>query len=188
GEFTSTDTTVTWIILAAYSAGLVASTGTRVFSSAFFALHDTRTPARIAAVRVALSALLGVVLMMQFGEVAFAGADLGVLAIPAFSVGPYGFGLFDIEPIGGKTLGPVGLTAAAALAAWLEWWLLRRSLSRELGPVQPAGAAVARMLAAALPAAAAGRAVAWLAPELNNVLEAVLVVGVFGAIYGALTL
>jgi putative peptidoglycan lipid II flippase len=188
GEFTASDTTVTWIILGAYSLGLLASTGTRVFSSAFFALHDTRTPAKVAAVRVALSALLGVVLMMQFGEVSFAGADVGVFSIPAISLGPFGFGLFDIQPIGGETLGPVGLTGAAAVAAWLEWGLLRRRLSRELGPVRPAPSAVARMLGAALPAGVSARGVAWLLPPMSHLLEAFLVLGTFALVYGALTL
>ena len=185
GEFAASDTLVTWLILAAYSVGLFASTGTRVFSSAFFALHDTRTPAKIAAVRVGLSALLGVALMMQFGEVSFAGARLGPITIPAFSLGPYGFGIWSIGRIGGETLGPIGLASAAAIAAWLEWWLLRRSLAPRIGTVQPRGRAVARMAAAAIPAAVAGRLVVWLLPGMSNVLEAALAVGTFGVVYFA---
>lgn len=189
GEFVPTDTRVTWFILAAYSVGLLASTGTRVFSSAFFALHDTRTPAKVAAVRVALSALLGVLLMMQFGEVSFAGADLGPLTIPSFSVGPMGFGIWDIDPVGGETLGPVGLGLAAAIAAWLEWTLLQRRLSKRLGPVRPSLAVLGRMAASALPAAAVARGLAWVLPEgLNNVLTAVVVVGAFGLVYGGIAL
>ena len=184
GEFTRSDTLVTWAILAAYSIGLFASTGTRVFSSAFFALHDTRTPAKVAALRVTLSAALGVVLMVQFGRVAFNGAMLGPLTIPAFSVGPYGFGIWEIEPIGGETLGPVGLTAAAGLAAWLEWWLLRRRLVLAVGEVRPPMGDVVRMLAAGLVGAGAARGLAFLLPSgLGTVLPAVLVLGTFGATY-----
>jgi putative peptidoglycan lipid II flippase len=189
GEFVPSDTLVTWAILAAYSLGLLASTGTRVFSSTFFALHDTRTPAKIAAIRVGVSAALGILFMVQFGEVSFAGADLGVVRIPAFSAGPYGFGVWDIGRVGGQTLGPVGLGLAAAVAAWFEWWLLQRSLSRRIGGVHPSGSALVRMLAAAAPAAAVGRVVAWALPATtNNVLEAVLVVGAFAAIYGIASL
>lgn len=187
GEFQATATTVTWLILAAYSLGLLASTGTRVFSSSFFALHDTRTPAKVAAVRVALSAVLGLVLMMQFGQVSFAGADLGIVSIPAFALGPYGFGIWEVERIGTHTLGPVGLGLAAAVAAWAEWWLLQRSLSRRIGPVRPSGGAILRMFGAALPAAAVARGVFWVLPEMNNVIEAVVVVGAFGVVYGAIT-
>jgi putative peptidoglycan lipid II flippase len=184
GEFTPADTTVTWLILAAYSLGLLASTGTRVFSSAFFALHDTRTPAKVAGVRVALSAALGLLLMMQFGRVSFAGGQLGPITLPGFSAGPYGFGVLDLGRLEGRTLGPIGLGLAAAAAAWLEWTLLQRSLSRRIGSVRPPLGVLARMLGAAIPAAVVGRAVAWALPELNNVLEAALVVSAFALVYG----
>ncbi len=188
GEFTSIDTTVTWFILAAYSLGLLASTGTRVFSSAFFALHDTRTPAKVAGLRVALSAALGLVLMMQFGRVGFNGAELGPITIPAFSAGPYGFGIFEVNPIGGETLGPVGLGLAAAASAWLEWGLLQRSLSRRIGRVRPSARTLGRMAGAAIPAVAAARGIAWLLPDMNNVVTAAIVIGSLGLIYGVLGL
>src|SRR5690606_36615174 len=43
GEFGADDVTAVWLTLAAYSLGLVASTSTRVYQSAFFALRDTAT-------------------------------------------------------------------------------------------------------------------------------------------------
>ena len=190
GEFSEAATIVTWSILAVYSIGLLASTGTRIFSSAFFALHDTRTPAKIAGLRVALSAALGLALMVQFGEMSFEGTELLGLTIPAFSMGPYGFGFWDVPRVGGETLGPVGLAGAAGIAAWLEWWLLRRRLSERLGPVHPTWAAVGRMILAGLAAAAAARATVWAMPDLEailptwgNVLLAVAAVGVFGIVY-----
>ncbi len=183
GEFAPSATLVTWAILAAYSIGLFASTGTRVFSSAFFALHDTKTPAKVAGLRVAVSAVLGVALMMQFGEVSFAGTDLGPLSIPAFSAGPYGFGVWDVPTIGGETLGPVGLGCAAAIGAWLEWWLLNRRLGSRIGPVRPGRGPIGRMLLAGLPAAAAGRVVVWALPDLPNLVTAFTAVGAFGVVY-----
>ncbi len=187
GEFTRADTLVTWAILAAYSIGLFASTGTRVFSSAFFALHDTKTPAKVAALRVALSAAVGIVLMVQFGEVSFNGASLGPLTIPAFSFGPYGFGIWEIRPVGGETLGPVGLTGAAGFAAWLEWWILRRRLVAAVGDVRPPMGDVARMLAAGIVAAGAGRGLTAVLPDLGTVGTAVVVLGAFGALYMGLS-
>lgn len=183
GEFTSADTLVTWIILGAYSIGLFASTGTRVFSSAFFALHDTKTPAKVAAVRVGLSAAVGVLLMVQFGEVAFNGARIGPVALPAFSLGPYGFGIWDMQPIGGETLGPVGLAGAAGAGAWLEWLLLRRRLARSIGDVRPRGGDLLRMVLAAAVAAAAARGGLMLLPAMNQVLIALVVLGLFGSVY-----
>lgn len=183
GEFTAADTAVTWAILGAYGIGLFAATGTRVFSSAFFALHDTRTPAKIAALRVTVAAVLGVILMVQFGEMAFDGASLGPITLPAFSFGPYGFGIWDIRAIGGNTLGPVGLTGAAGVAAWLEWWLLRRRLAGAIGDVRPPPGDVARMVAAAVAAAAAGRGLVLLLPDLGSVGTALVVLGAYGGVY-----
>ena len=183
GRFTEADTLVTWAILAAYSAGLLASTGTRIFSSTFFALHDTKTPAKIAVVRVATSAILGVALMVQFGTMAFDGGSLGPIQLPSFSVGPFGFGIFDVGRVGGETLGPVGLALAAAVGAWLEWFLLRRYLTREIGRVTPTPGLLARSAGAALVAAIVARGVAWLLPELAPIPTALLVLGPFVLVY-----
>jgi putative peptidoglycan lipid II flippase len=183
GEFTASDTLVTWIILAVYSVGLFASTGTRVFSSAFFALHDTKTPAKVAALRVAVSAGLGVLLMVQFGRMSFQGARLGPVSLPGFSFGPYGFGIWEIGPIEGVSLGPVGLAGAAGAGAWLEWWLLRRRLSAAIGSVRPPLAAVARMLAAGALAAGAARSAVHFLPATGHVAAAAVVLAVFGATY-----
>jgi putative peptidoglycan lipid II flippase len=71
GEFDRSNTLLVYFVLVGYSLGLLASTGTRLFSSAFFALRDTRTPARIATLRVAIGAVLGLVLMLQFEQVSF---------------------------------------------------------------------------------------------------------------------
>jgi putative peptidoglycan lipid II flippase len=59
GDFVRADTLLVYLILAAYSIGLLASTATRLYSSAFFALHDTKTPAKIAMARVLVSVLVG---------------------------------------------------------------------------------------------------------------------------------
>src|SRR5690606_34208909 len=64
GEFGPSDTVLVWIVLAGYTVGLLASTATRLYSSALYALQDTRTPARIAAARVLVAAALGTGLML----------------------------------------------------------------------------------------------------------------------------
>src|SRR5690606_19984755 len=105
GEFTAADATVVYCVLAAYSLGMLASTTTRVYQSAFFALRDTRTPARVAALRVSVSAVAGAVLMLQFEPVTVLGATFGA-------------GVFGGANVDGVPLGPVGLAAGAALGAW----------------------------------------------------------------------
>lgn len=170
GRFTSADATLVWYTLIAYSAGLLASTSARIYQSAFFALQDTRTPARIAMVRVLVAALAGAALMLQFEPVELQGH-----LIPA--------GVFAGLRADGLPLGPVGLACGAALGAWVEWALLRRSLARQLGTATTGGGQLLRMFAAAGLAAAAGYGVHHLAAGLHPLVTALLVAGGFGTVY-----
>jgi putative peptidoglycan lipid II flippase len=174
GEFGSADVTVVWLTLAAYSAGLLASTSTRIYQSAFFALRDTKTPARVAGLRVLTAAVIGALLMVQFEPIA-----IGALSIPA--------GIFANVRVSGMPLGPVGLALGAALGAWLEWALLRSRLGRRIGTVGAGASALARMFAAALIAAGAGHGVRIGLAGLHPALIAAGVVGAFGVVYFALT-
>lgn len=175
GEFGRDDTLLVYLTLVGYSLGLLASTSTRLFSSTFFALRDTRTPARFAAVRVAAAALLGAVLMVQF-EVVRPLGEGGV------EIGP---GLFGGLTIGGRTLGPVGLALGAGLAAWLELGLLRRTLRARLGRIALGWGVWSRMLGAAAAAAGAGWGMRLLLPPVHPVIGAAAILGTFGVIYFA---
>lgn len=170
GEFDRTDTLVTYLTLAGYSVGLFASTATRLFSSTYFALRDTKTPAKYAAVRVALAAALGFLLMVQFEPVELFGITVG----PGLGAG---------LGVGDRLLGAAGLAAGAGLAAWVEWWLLRRTLGRRIGAVGAGAGPLARMFLAAACGAGTGWGVRLLLPGLHPVFTAVLVVGAFGAVY-----
>jgi putative peptidoglycan lipid II flippase len=170
GKFGAADVTVVWLTLAAYSAGLIASTTTRVYQSAFFALRDTRTPARVAAMRVAVSAVAGALLMAQFEPISALG-----LAIPA--------GVLAGVGVDGLPLGPVGLAGGAAIGAWLEWALLRRRLRAQIGSVDIGAATLLRMFGAAAVGAGAGYAARLAAAPLHPALAAVCVAAVFGGVY-----
>jgi putative peptidoglycan lipid II flippase len=172
GKFGAADVTVVWLTLAAYSMGLLASTSTRIYQSAFFALRDTKTPARIATLRVLASGIVGAVLMLQFEPVV-----VGSLSIPA--------GVFRNVKVAGLPLGPVGLALGAAVGAWLEWALLRARLRHRIGEVGTGGGQLAKMFAAAIVAAAAGYGVRLGAGGSHPVLVAALVVSVFGVVYFA---
>lgn len=110
GSFLATDTPVVHAVLAAYALGLLASSSSRVLSTAFYALRDTRTPARMAYLRVAVSLVIGVSLMFPLDR----------------------FGS------GGLRFGAVGLALGASVAAWLEYVMLRGRLARALGAHGPA--------------------------------------------------
>jgi putative peptidoglycan lipid II flippase len=174
GAFGAGDVTIVWLTLAAYSLGLLASTTTRVYQSAFFALRDTKTPARVAAARMMVSAIAGFALMLQFEPIA-----LGGWQIPA--------GLFASSRVAGAPLGPVGLALGAAIGAWLEWTLLHASLAKRIGGCGAGGMRLAKIFAAALVAAAVAYAARSATAGLHPLLLAVLVAAAFGTVYFAAT-
>jgi putative peptidoglycan lipid II flippase len=107
GNFHYEETVYVWSVLAGSSVGLLATSLGRLYSSVFYALHDTRTPLRFAVIRVTLTTILGL-----------------VFAFPL----PRWLG---IDP----KWGVAGLTTSAGIAGWVEFTLLRYSLSRRIGPV-----------------------------------------------------
>ena len=64
GSFGQADNSLVYAILFAYSLGLCATTASRVLANAFYALGETARRARVAVVRVAVSALCGAGLML----------------------------------------------------------------------------------------------------------------------------
>ena len=144
GEFGAQDTMLVHVVLAAYALGMPASSGARVLSSAYFALRDTKTPARMAILRVGVSLVVGASLMF-----------------------PVGWMLDDLR------FGAAGLGLGASVGAWLEYGLLRRRLSTYVGPHAPSREHLLKVGAAAVLAVAAGLlAKALLPEELHPVLLA----------------
>ena len=152
--------------------GLLASTSTRIYQSAFYALRDTKTPARVAGLRVLTAAAAGAVLMLQFEPV-----TIRALTIPA--------GAFADARVAGLPLGPIGLALGAVLGSWLEWALLRRRLASSSDRSARARASSRGCSARRCSAAAAGYGVKLATAALHPLLSALLVAGVFGAAYFA---
>ena len=173
GEFGTADVRLVWLTLAAYSVGLLASTSGRIYQTAFYALRDTKTPARVAGLRVLTSAVAGAALMVQFEPVTLGGVTVAA-------------GLFGDLRVDGLSLGPVGLALGAAIGAWLEWALLRGSLSRQVGSVGVGAGALGRLFVAALVAAAAGYGSSLALTDVYPLIAAGLVASVFGIVYVAL--
>ena len=169
-QFVRADTVLVYLILAAYALGLFASTASRVYSSSLYALHDTKTPARIALIRVVVAAALGALFMIALEPVTVRGLRIA-----------FGDGI----DVGGRPLGAAGLAAGTALGSWLEWALLRRAVSRRMG-TPSAASVLLRLLVAAVIAAALGRAVLLVVDGLPLLLRAVVALGVFGVAYFAL--
>jgi putative peptidoglycan lipid II flippase len=167
GDFVRADTVLVWLILGAYSIGLLASTATRLYASALYALGDTRTPARIAMLRVGISVIIGATLMISLEPITWRGFTIGWR---------------EATLVLGHPIGAAGLAAGAGVAAWIEWVLLRRALGRRIGDVS-AGAVLARLIGAALLAGAVARGMFVLLPAMHGVLTLLLVLPVFGVVY-----
>jgi putative peptidoglycan lipid II flippase len=78
GRFGRSDTLTVGGVLAAYGVGLLGQATVKLFASGFYALRDTRTPAKIASFSLLLSSALAYVLMRRYGPAGIAlGSSLG---------------------------------------------------------------------------------------------------------------
>ncbi len=171
GQFRAGDTLYVWYILAGSTVGLLAVTLGRLYSSAFYALRDPKTPLRFAMVRVTLTAVLGV--LFAFPLRPYIIEALRVLHLPLPQLG-------EGEPI----FGAIGLTASAGMAGWIEFALLRRALARRIGAVRLAPSFLGSLWAAAVAAAIVAVAFdVFLGPRGGHIVKAVLVAGAFGVVY-----
>jgi putative peptidoglycan lipid II flippase len=164
GAFTHRDTNYVWAILAGSAVGLVASTVGRLYSSAYYALRDTRTPLRFAVIRVALTTVLGC-----------------FCALPPHL--PLLTQILGIDP----RWGAAGLTASAGFSAWVEFLLLRGGMNRRIGPAEFPLAYFARLWAAAGISALLAWGVRLTLPPQHPIVSALLVLAPYGAAYLALT-
>jgi len=163
GAFKTADNLLVYAVLGGYTLGLLASTASRLLQNAFFALRDTRTPAKIATVRLVASAVVGASTMFLFDRLAVPGESAAVT--------------------GALHFGAVGLALASSAGAWAELLLLLRRLRRRIPelhlPLRHAGARLLLAVAAAVPSAGL-----WLLLAGAPVrLQAVAVLGLYGAVY-----
>jgi putative peptidoglycan lipid II flippase len=159
GKFGQAEVQWVWGVLAGAAVGLVATTLGRLYSSAFYALHDTRTPMRIALLRVTTSVILGATLAVY---------------------GPRVLGIDD-------KWGVAGITIAAGLAGWLEFALLRRALIRRLGPVDLPGRTRGVLWGAAALAATLAWGARLVNADAPMLVRTGLVLGIYGMTYWLVT-
>lgn len=159
GRFSHADATYVWGILAGASIGLLASTLGRLYSSAYYALHDTRTPLRYAVLRVCLTAGLGY---------------LFALKLPLWIGIPERWGV-------------AFLSASAGIAGWVEFTLLRRTLNRRIGSTGLSPRILVKLWLAAALAAGCGFGLKQIAEPWHPITQAALVLTAYGLIYFALT-
>jgi putative peptidoglycan lipid II flippase len=162
GRFQHGDVIYVWGILMGSTVGLLASTLGRLYSSAYYALRDTRTPLRFAIVRVFLTTLLGY---------------LAALPLPR---------LLGIE----HRWGVAGLTISAGIASWVEFALLQRGLRLRIGHVGVPLAFLSKVWIAALVGAAGARGLAYVLGARilgthHHIVLAAAVLSLYGSVFFA---
>jgi putative peptidoglycan lipid II flippase len=160
-RFTHQDTLYTWGILAGSAVGLLASTLGRLYSSTYYALHDTKTPLNFALVRVALTSILGY---------------LFALPLPK---------LLGIDP----HWGAAGLTVSFGIAGWVEFSLLRRGMNQRIGVTGLPVSYTARLWgSAALAGGAAFGTKLLIGTTRHNIISGAVILATFGLVYFAATM
>jgi putative peptidoglycan lipid II flippase len=157
GEFKHADSVYVWGILAGSTIGLLASTHGRLYSSTYYALHDTRTPLWYAIIRVILTTVLGYIFAITLPPV------------------------LGLDP----KWGVAGLTASAGIAGWIEYLLLRHSLNARIGSTGVAAMYLVKLWTAAAIAAVIGFGLKWVLPPMHAIPLAILVLGTYGVLYFA---
>jgi putative peptidoglycan lipid II flippase len=157
GRFRREDAVYVWGILAGSAVGLLASTLARLYSSTYYALHDTRTPLTFAVVRISVGIVLGY-----------------FLAVHA----PGAFGLPQIW-------GAAGLTVSASLAGWTELLLLRRSLNARIGRTGLPAPYVVTLWLLGIAGAAVGSGLRIVLPAMHPAIAAAAILGPYGIVYMA---
>lgn len=157
GRFVGDDIVWLWGTLAAMSLGLVAASLSRVYASALFALHDTKSPQRAAIVRMVVA---------------------GALAL---------LGAFVLAPrLGlGERWRVAALALGSSVGAWVEFGMLRRVVAVQIGTIRHTEGW--RVFAAALLAAVVAAGLSYRVGQHPGVGALVGLIGVYGAAYAALT-
>jgi putative peptidoglycan lipid II flippase len=159
GQFKRDAAIFVWGILAGSTVGLLASTLGRLYSSTYYALHDTRTPLQFAIVRVVLTTILGY---------------LFAIPLPIY---------LGINP----KWGVAGLTASAGIAGWVEFALLRGNLNKRIGRTGLPLPYVGKLWLAAFVGAAIAWGFKSLLPGFHPIPLAAVVLGSYGLTYFGVT-
>ena len=87
GRFTADDTGLVGSVLAAYGIGMLGQATVKLFASGFYAMRDTRTPVKIAALSLVVSTALAWLLMRWLGAAGIAlGSSIGAFVNTTFNL------------------------------------------------------------------------------------------------------
>lgn len=158
GEFQADNTRTVWLVLSGYTLGLLASTLGRLYSSTFYSLKDTRTPLKFALIRVFMATILG----LLFG-----------LYLPKI------FGM-------NEQWGTPGLTIAASISGWIEFYFLRKKLNQKIGATGLPIVFQLKVASIALVSALVGALSVKIVPSWHILLRASVALGIYGCLFFSL--
>ena len=163
GSFDVGDTWLVTLILGGYTLGLLPSTSSRLLVNSFYSLGDTKTPAKIAAIRIFVSVSFSLGLMIWLD----------------------GFLLTDWVAVGRSPLrlGALGLAIGSVFGALAEWFLLYWRLRSRLEELHLPWWAGVRMLFLAAASAFLVTSVHRRLSIGSLWLEALVVVSAFACVY-----
>lgn len=192
GQFKAYDVVMVGLILAGYAIGLLAATWGRLYSSAFYALGDTKTPFQVSVLRVLLSSGLGYLLAFPLRDLWLPWAqELARQILILASIPDPSQGL--VEATSNFSLAAVGLTIGSSIGAWLEMLILQFKLTKKIPELRQnkmnllvlfASSLAALIIAWALQAMLqshpflSGFSVQW-----SQWIESLLIVSTFGLVY-----
>jgi|TARA_B100001094_G_scaffold213052_1_gene207028 putative peptidoglycan lipid II flippase len=128
GQFNREDTLYIWIVLGAYSLGLYATGMSRLYQNVCYSYDDVKGPARLASLRVLIAGLIGFLLMFQLERLAIDNDTVITIGdLPSFSPLPELARSSDTSP---QPLGALGLAIGSSIAAWFEYFLLRKRVTK----------------------------------------------------------
>ena len=120
GRFSTGDTRMVWYILITIALGLLAVTFSRLLSSTYYAIRDTRTPLRYAVIRIVVSAALAWLLAVPLRPLIVAFFEAARIPIP------------NVENAR-NALGLIGIALGSTIGSWVEYFLLKRTLRARIG-------------------------------------------------------
>jgi putative peptidoglycan lipid II flippase len=184
GSFGPADTWAVWLVLAAFSFGLPAATSSRLLQNGLYALGDTKTPARLAAIRVLIAAVIGLAFMFPFDRLTVTADGIhgwrDMLALGPLPRAERNAGVIP-------HLGIVALAIGASIAAWVEYLALSRALAWRIGRTRLAGRWLNPIAAGCACAALVAWALILVVPDLPSILTALVTLGPAGLTYLAIT-
>jgi putative peptidoglycan lipid II flippase len=160
GRFGAGETLWLWGTLAASSVGLLAATMGRLYSTTLYALQDARTPQRVAIVRVTLGAALGLAGALWLG------------------------GALGLDPRWNVAL----LALGSALAAWVEYALLRSNVGARIGDTRVGWSGWWRLVVGVGLASVSALVARRLLPDQATLPALIGVLALYAAVYFAVTL